>query len=329
MNKSITTSLALLFFSLILLGCDSKPVVTTLSPISVNPSMLATASPLASPLSTPDVSALSTLGGVLVFERGDDVSAHLELFDWQKSTSIPLTSPSVESREPTWSPDGQRIVFTFKSGTGHFEVHVINRDGSQEKALVNDDHNNWYPSWSPDGSHLAFVSDRTGQIQVYVSDANGQNARPLTSAGNNWAPSWAPDSNTLVFVSDRDSNRELYTIHADGTGEQRLTNTPTDEDRPAWSPDGKKIAFMRFVERTFLFDSSEIFVMNADGSDEQRLTNNQAGDATPRWSPDGKWLIFSSNRSGSWMFYLVRLADGNTIPVPWGTLGRSASWVAK
>ncbi len=329
MNKPIRIGFALAFLSFIVLGCDSKPAITTLSATSVKLPAPSANSPLASPLSTPDLSALSSLSGSVVFERGDDTSAHLEVFDWHRNQPVPLNTASAEAREPAWSPDAKQIVFTAKPSTDRFELHVINRDGSNEKTLVSDPSNNWYPSWSPDGSHLAFVSDRSGQIQVFVGDANGQNARQLTSAGNNWAPSWSPDGSTLVFVSDRDHNRELYTIRLDGSGERRLTNTPTDEDRPAWSPDGKQIAFMRFVEQTFLFDSSEVFVMNADGSAEQRLTSNQAGDSSPHWSPDGKWLIFSSDRSGSWSLYVLRISDNSVLPLSWSALGRSANWAEK
>ena len=329
MNKLLKNGFGTLVFGFALLGCVSRPEITTIVPTPVKLAALVTASPLTSPLPIPDSSALSNLKGVLVFERGDDVSAHIEFFNWQSNETTPLNIAAQEAREPTWSPDMKRIAFTAKTDADRFEVRAINRDGSDEQTLVNDGSNNWYPSWSPDGLHLAFASDRSGQIQIYVSDADGQNPRQLTSTGNNWAPAWSPDSSALVFVSDRDNNRELYTIHLDGTGEHRLTNTPTDEDRPAWSPDGKKIAFMRFVEQTFLFDSSEIFIMDSDGTGDQRLTDNQSGDVAPRWSPDGKWLIFSSNRSGAWQFYLLRLADGNTIPLPWSILGRSASWQAK
>ena len=73
----------------------------------------------------------------------------------------------------------------------------------------------------------------------------------------------------MAFVSDRDGNAEIYVMNADGSAQRRLTRNPASDGPPAWSPDGRKIAF---VSGAGPLDSSAIYVMNADGTGKRRLT---------------------------------------------------------
>jgi Tol biopolymer transport system component len=74
----------------------------------------------------------------------------------------------------------------------------------------------------------------------------------------------------MAFVSDRDGNGEIYVMNADGSAQRRLTRNPASDGPPVWSPDGRKIAFVRVTDD--LTFGSEIYVMNADGSGQRRLT---------------------------------------------------------
>jgi TolB protein len=99
----------------------------------------------------------------------------------------------------------------------------------------------------------------------------------------------------ILFVSDRDApgNFEIYSMNPDGSGVSRLTNSAGPDVAPAWSPDGKRIAFVSLRHDTF----GEIYVMNADGSGVRRLTESDGIDTSPTWSKDGKHIAFVSMRN--------------------------------
>ena len=109
----------------------------------------------------------------------------------------------------------------------------------------------------------------------------------------------------IVFCVDGD----IFVMNDDGSRRRRLTQNTTalDED-PRWSPDGTKIVFTRYMDKTQQQNRAELFIINADGTNPQQLTHNSFLDNTPSWSPDGSQIAFSSGRSGVWEVYVIELA---------------------
>lgn len=96
---------------------------------------------------------------------------------------------------------------------------------------------NRYPSWSPDGRKIAFVSERDGNSEIYMMNADGSDVTRLTDhSADDWGASWSPDGRKIAFVSDRDGNDEIYMMNADGTNVTRLTNNPGVDKFPVWQP---------------------------------------------------------------------------------------------
>jgi TolB protein len=136
---------------------------------------------------------------------------------------------------------------------------------------------------SPDARKLAFTSGRDGNVGLFVVNADGSGLRRLVGSLG------------------------LSVVNADGSGERRL-NRPAGLGWIAWSPDARKVAFVkerpRQVSRTY---HSEIYVVNADGTGLRRLTSRGAN---PRWSPDGEKIAFRSSRAGKSELYVIN-SDGS------------------
>ena len=134
----------------------------------------------------------------------------------------------------------------------------------------------------------------------------------LAVAGCGSSPKGPPD---LVFVSSRDGDYAIYSMNADGSREQRLTrdeegDASTPQGRffqvePAWSPDGRRIAFAS--KRSGNFD---LYVMRVDGTGTRRLTSTPADETQPTWSPDGTRIAFARGSPGD---VYVMAADGTRV----------------
>jgi uncharacterized repeat protein (TIGR01451 family) len=112
---------------------------------------------------------------------------------------------------------------------------------------------------------------------------------------------------TIAFVRSQSNGAEIFLMNPDGTGQVNLTNSQGDDYEPAWSPDGKKIAFTTLRGYGGV---SKIYLMNADGTAPQNLSNAAGGDGSPAWSPDGKQIAFINYNSGFPPTLFVMNADG-------------------
>lgn len=116
----------------------------------------------------------------------------------------------------------------------------------------------------------------------------------------------------IVFLSYRGGGNNIYVMDDDGSNVQRLTFTQfprRGEIGPAWSPDGKHIAFLRDMSEDQKIQRTNLFIMNQEGSNVQRFTNHPALDGLATWGPDKHHIAFSSNRSGDNEIHVIDILN--------------------
>jgi len=160
-----------------------------------------------------------------------------------------------------WSPDGQKIALTL-SKDGNPEIYIISSsDGSIIKRITNDKAIDTSPAWSPDGSQLAFVSDRNGGPQIFVVSSNGGTPTQVSFNGNyNTTPTWSPKAgkHVIAYTTRAADNYDIVTLDLDSKQMTRVTQNEGNNEEPAFSPNGKVIAYAR--------QGQGVFISNADGT---------------------------------------------------------------
>jgi TolB protein len=200
-------------------------------------------------------------------------------------------------RDPQWSPDGRRLAFEANGA-----VHVVRvRDRAVSRLRRGD-----WPSWSPDGGRIGFTLGSA----VYVMDADGSRVKRVrTERGFDFTdgPVWSPDGRTLLYATLlAKSDLEIFAVDAVGSRLRQLTRNSVDDWGPAWSPNRRRIAFVR---------RRAIWLMAADGTKQRRLVPG----VHPSWSPSGMRLAFA--RAG--VVYTINAGGGPATRV---VAGDSPAW---
>ncbi|PYP93495.1 MAG: peptidase S9 family protein [Gemmatimonadetes bacterium] len=260
---------------------------------------------------------------------------------WAGTETVRLTTSKQGENTPRWSPDGRWLAFLSGRDDEHTQLWLLDRQGGEGRKLTTlksdvDDY-----MWSPDGKRLVLVAadadttthktpppivinrfqfkqDEEGYLgkerrHLYVLDAASGTTTALTSGGyDELLPAWSPDGKSLAFVSkrrpdfDRDANWDVYVMDATpGATPRQLTtfegpdNDPETESRPAWSPDGRSIAYLQGGPLKLIYYAvQQLAVVPAAGGGggggaPRILTAGLDRNVThPVWSRDGSSLYF-------------------------------------
>ncbi len=135
-----------------------------------------------------------------------------------------------------WSPDGSKIALSAYGGA-KYNIFVLDVNSATLTQLTHTaGGTDLTPAWSPDGGRIAFVSDRDGDDEIYVMNADGSGQiRLTTSAGPDLWPAWSPDGVQIAFDSHLDGNIQIYLMHADGSGQTPITRDSWDDMMPSWA----------------------------------------------------------------------------------------------
>lgn len=190
--------------------------------------------------------------------------------------------------------------------TGNAEIHVMDADGSNQRAATRNKSINAFPAWSPDGNaivYMTYLFRRSPHLFRSVRGGNAKAGRLLQTLDPTRAVYrgvYDPTGKRLAVVISVDGAPEIFTVDADGANLRRLTNHKAIDVSPTWSPDGKRIAFVS--DRT---GAPQVYLMSADGSGQRRLTFEGSYNTAPAWSPDGRWIAYETRVGGQFDIWLI------------------------
>ena len=253
------------------------------------PAGLPTPAPAAKPSGKPS--------GVLLYSVLNGDADRWELWEYNFATAKSRFLKEWRT-EVAFAPNFKQVVYFAWPGAvgGKYGLYAANPDLSGERLIITGGE---YPSWAPGGNRLS----AQGGDEMYVLNSDGSGLRALAVGEY---PAWSPVDDWIAHRGCYGADCGLWITQAD-SGERRRLTTGGGDGQPAWSPDGKQIAFISKEDGNF-----ELYKINRDGSGKVRLTNTAQSDGLPIWSPDGKWIAFRSDRGGAWAIYAMR-ADGSGV----------------
>jgi TolB protein len=236
--------------------------------------------------------ALSPDGKRVVFASNRDNGFYdIYVMNSDGSNVKRLTNTTVSNFKPTWSADGTKILFTSTRdaadptarGVGaSWEIYMMNADGSNVKRVTNNSFGEFDQQMSPDGTKIIFTSDRDHDAfwkrDLYVMNVDGTNIHRLTTQdGQLEAPMYDP-SGTRIVYDIATAGGGIFVLSGHTTTQLRFSVGGPDF-APAWSPDGKQIAYTHYVAGY----GSNVLKMDADGSNQKYLTRTTGNNLRPDW----------------------------------------------
>jgi Tol biopolymer transport system component len=208
-------------------------------------------------------------------------AAHIWIMDGDGANQrLLLDDPQFSDAQPSFSPDGKRVVFTHCDQ--NCAIYTVGVDGKDLEAVTQFDSNpdifDYDPAYSPDGKTIAFSNRTRGGViaAIYRVNVDGSNVRLVTNpAVEGWSSDWAPDGEKLCFISQANFgplDEDMMVVSPDGTGSKTLTDnnrnwngysTGPHAIRCSWSPQGEDIVFEQDAPD---YSTGGIYILKADGS---------------------------------------------------------------
>jgi dipeptidyl aminopeptidase/acylaminoacyl peptidase len=204
--------------------------------------------------------------------------------------AIPMTGKGSSASRPRFSPDGKYLSFQAARDGGKSQVWTLNRMGGEAQQLTDVSQGISSYDWSPDGTRLVLtIKDRKPGDEEEESDEESETPEPWVIDRLQFKRDYAGYLDTL--------RTHLHVFDVAGKSLTQITSGRYDESRPAWSPDGKFVAFVsNRTDNPDGNDNSDIWIVAADNTDRGatvlQLTTNPGADYSPAWSPDGSQIAY-------------------------------------
>jgi len=234
---------------------------------------------------------------------------------WMVSTkggdAIPLTAEGVSSSHPRWSSDGKYLVFLSARNGGKNQVWLLDRRGGEAQKLTDAAQGVNDFEWSPDSARLVLILQDPKPEDLEAAKEKDKD-KPAAPAKPKTPPPFVIDrlqfkEDTVGYLDRRRTHLYVFDIASKKT--TQITSGDFDDTEPAWSPDGKSLAFTsnRSTPDPDRSYNTDIWVVTADNSDKgahlTQITTNPGPDRSPAWSPDGKWIAYVTETDLKAMIY--------------------------
>jgi len=198
---------------------------------------------------------------------------------------------------PSWSPDAQAIAYTsYVSGFPDINVSWIYKGLLTRPAKGSHSSQNTLPVFSPDGTRIAFSSNRDGNNEIYVMNADGSNVRRITRHnGIDTTPTWSPSGTHIAFVSERSGSPNIWRVDAQGLEQPVKLTNESHVDRPTWSP--PPLNEIAYTSRTG-GAGFDIKVLDVASRGVRAITTGEGSNESPAFSPTGRHIAFTTTRWG-------------------------------
>ncbi len=230
--------------------------------------------------------------------------------DYDGQGAHQITHLGTISLSPRVSPDNDRVAFASLGRQG-WSIRMYSLVLGRMVSFPSLVGNTLSPAWSSDGAKLAFSASRSGDPEIFTSDAGGGNIKQITTfRGPDVSPTWNPKTNSqIAWCSGRTGLPQIYIMGSDGTGVQRMTDGGYATS-PSWSPSGQFLAFA--WNRKYgpgAPGGQDIYVMDIASKRWTQLTHDAGRQDFPSWSPDGRHIVFQRENGGGSEIWTM-LSDG-------------------
>ncbi len=252
-----------------------------------------------------------------------DVQDRKEPTDYAQPLTDHVAWQNFVNTSPAVSPNGDKVAF-LSDRNGYFDIYLVSSlDMKDVTKLISGQRKadleelQWLRpgmSWSPDGKYIAFSSRSAGEDALNILDVEKKKivATHKFNLDGLFSPSWSPLNNEIAFIGVKHCCSDIYIFDVETEKLRQVTNDIYSDQDPAWSPDGRRLAFVSDrkdkIESEELspenrienhdYRTSDIYLINADGSNMQQLTDSPTNETSPLWMQNADQILYISDESG-------------------------------